>query len=212
MTLLQRGTEVRRAVFVDGLNERCELGVYQEEFARLFDMAQRGDSYEWRWRDQVFYPLQWLITRAGARLAALHAGVDLDNVPPRRPKNDLICSADRGPVPLRVIVRSNLKVRNALCTHFGISCLTVLQPIAGVHGRHLNLSTLPSDQRQQLRAKFDETKPAFIEAGAVDTTDALNGIPGHAFVDNVHYSTKGNAEIAARIAVSLLGQPGMRPN
>jgi hypothetical protein len=202
MKLLYGGTEVRRAVFVDGLNEKCAVEAYQDEFGRLFADAQRRISYRWQWREQVFFPLQWMIERARERLAG--PGDDRGGTPAGERRNDLICSDAGTSIRLRAVVKSNLAVRDALCRRFGISCLTVLQPFAGVHGRHLNPASLSDERRALLRARFDEVRPAFLEAHALDATDALDGVPGHVYVDNVHYSKRGSQEIAKRIAASLV--------
>lgn len=200
-SLLRAGYAPSTAVFVDGLNERCDIDVYQRELGVLFARAQ-GD-YDWRLADAIF-PLVFA-ARKVARLLGVQEpagfGADLHR---------LDCVRHGRHSPLKDVVRENLLRRERLCAEYRVQCVSFLQPIAGLHGSHPDLAQHPEAARKALRGKFDHLADTFRAQGLVDASGALDSLAGPAYVDGLHYSSAAGREIATRIAAELdrRGQAG----
>jgi hypothetical protein len=201
LRLLRAGYNIRYAAFLDGINERCDLLTYQAEMARLFAQAQSSQfSYSWDWRHQIIHPLLWLTARMRAKFGRAA-------VPPRW-MYSLDCQSYGRTLRLHEVVAQNLRARTSLCHGFGIACVTFAQPFPGIQALHLDLQSLPDFARLQLRSKYEELKPMWDTAGAVDISDALADFDKHAFVDNVHYSDDANAVIARHMLIELRARFG----
>jgi hypothetical protein len=107
---------------------------------------------------------------------------------------------------LAQVLDQNLSRRERLCTEYAVRCITVLQPIAGVHGEHPDRSQHSDETRAVLKRKFEHMLPVFRTYRALDATGALEGI-GPAYVDGLHYSSKASAALAARILPALDATP-----
>ena len=192
-SLARAGVKPAVAVFVDGLNERCDLDVYQKELAAEFARAQ--GEYQWGLAD-VTYPFAFIARKVRKVLGAPEPGaVSLD-------LHRLDCEHHGRRSSLAHVLEENLSRRERLCTEFGVRCVTVLQPIAGVHGEHPDRSQHSEEARAVLKRKFEHMLPVFRAHRALDATGALEGI-GPAYVDGLHYSSKAGAAIAALILPSL---------
>jgi hypothetical protein len=181
------------AVFVDGLNERCDVDAYQRELAALFARAQ--GSYEWHVADAA-YPLIF----GTGKLAKL-AGHGTP-VTPAFDLHRLECERHGRRAPLAEVLKQNLARREQLCAEAGLRCITVLQPIPGVHGEHPDRSQHSEEARATLRRKFDHVLPVFRAHQAFDATGALDGL-GPAYVDGLHYSDAASRALAQRISEAL---------
>jgi hypothetical protein len=199
LRLLQSGFAVRDAVFLDGINERCDVQLYQTELDRSIREARtRSSDYSWNLPDQLVYPVRRLASGARAKIAGWFGD------PPNRQRpgaalHRLDCRQYGRTIPLHEVALQNLKARDALCRGFAINCITFVQPFAGVHGLHLDEKSLSPSARRTLKSKFDELEPTWKQMGAVDISDALARLDKHAYVDNVHYSDEANELIAARM-------------
>ncbi len=194
--LLQRYLEIgyrpSAAIFLDGINERCDEEVYQEEMKMLFAKAQA--EYEWDILE-IFKPVTQLSRRAVGKLKRL-MGYAVD--PPD--EFELICEGGGKRIPLREIHARILAERNAVCRAYTIECGTAIQPFAGVHGRHDDLTNLSAMERTQLRERFSHLEPTWRNSGAIFVTDAFDNHDRHAYVDDVHYSAAASRLIAQAIA------------
>jgi hypothetical protein len=192
-SLVHAGLRPKIAVFVDGLNERCDLDAYQKELGALFARAQ--GEYEWRASDAA-YPLLFIAGKLG-KLAGRG-----EPAAPAFDLHRLDCERHGRHAPLAQVLGENLARREQLCAEAGIRCVTVLQPIPGVHGEHPDRSQHSDAARATLQRKFAHMLPAFRAHPMVDATGALDGL-GPAYVDGLHYSSAASRALAARIAESL---------
>jgi hypothetical protein len=192
--LLVAGLVPSRVVFLDGINERCNIDVYQAEMGRLFDAAQVSTSWS---SSRIFGPVKLFAYNVLLRLGGiLERSAPYDASMMQR----LSCSSFGTEKKLSEIVRANLIERKLVCQQYGLECTTFVQPFAGVHGIHVDATSLPIEARNALKGHYDALKDVFAEAGAVSLVEALDEKKTHAFVDNVHYSAASNALIARAIA------------
>ncbi len=91
-----------------------------------------------------------------------------------------------------------------------IACVTFVQPFAGVNGLHLEESSLSTAARRVVKAKYEELAPLWKETGAIDISNALDVLPKHAYVDNVHYSNEASGIIAQKMLPALSERFGWR--
>lgn len=189
--LLEAGYRPATAVFLDGLNERCSIDIYQSEMANFFEQSQ----YHYRWSiSEVFRPIlfvsdQVLPSTEDAPTTSLH---------------HLECESYGRVQSLGEVVKTNLRDRASLCELYNVHCLTFVQPIAGLHGVHEDFNRLPESSRKLLREKYVHLKPIWSEAGATFLDGALEGLEEHAYVDDVHYSAAASRKMANAMSKPIL--------
>ena len=192
--ILQAGFKPKTAIFLDGINERCGISVYQPEMRALFDRVQK--PYSWSLRE-LFGPIDFAIHNRIHRNA-------LDNNPDNKADiQRLTCSSFGMEQSLRTVHRKNLLERESLCSQHQIDCKTFVQPFAGVHGVHKDLDLLPQKERDILLQRFNLLKDNWLEFGAVFVVDSLDRKRSHSYVDGVHYSYEASELIARDIAKHL---------
>jgi len=190
--LLMSGYKPSAVVFLDGINERCDIEFYQTEFARLFDKAQ---TYHWD-PTEVFKPFFSIARRLENRFGIRRTGYSFSNQCVRRGKK----------VPLSSIVAANLSERRDVCRRYAVKCLVFVQPFAGVHGVHQDYVMLPPADRNAHRDKFNYLSSTWKDFDAIFVVDALRPLHEHAFVDGNHYSVVASELVARAIAVHLQEQ------
>lgn len=201
LSRLLQGEKPDLAVFLDGLNERCDIASYQNELSSAFDAIAGG--YRWHY-DEIIKPVRYVL---GIFKGILLSWRDQDSDKKiRNVHNKLNC--DTHPLPgagpadtrgLDSVVGANLQQRNFICSNYEVKCLTFSQPIAGIHGIHSDNILLTPAQRQELKNKFELINPQMRKLGAIDLTD-LSGVHKHAYVDDVHYSPTATQKIAESMA------------
>jgi len=192
LRLLQSGYRIRYAAFLDGINERCDFGLYRAQLEKLFNQAQSNRvGYFWDWRHQFLFPMEWLARLLRAKIAP----------PPIKPDymDRLNCHNYDNTVRLRDVVAQNMKARRGICAAFGVLCITFIQPFGGVHGPLVEQNAVRPGMRAAFKAKYEQLRPMWNETGAVDISEVLDSISEPAFVDNVHYSNGANKLIAERM-------------
>ncbi|MDO8794265.1 MAG: hypothetical protein Q7J25_06570 [Vicinamibacterales bacterium] len=190
--------------FLDGINERCDLELYQRELGILFDRTQA--TYRWDLAELV-KPVSYA---AGRLWSATSTGQKATREREAR-RWGQPCMKYGRTTPLAAVVSANLTVRSALCTASGVSCTTFVQPFAGTHGT-LAGHNIDPQERAGLGTLFAQTEAAFRQSGARFVTHALDGSSRHAFVDPGHYSAWANRAIARTMADSLgMGRPSSAP-
>lgn len=177
------------ALFLDGINEVCGPDLYQAEIALMFNKVQEG--YDWAFG----YPVTYAYAGIGRRLKRL-IGAEAEG----GRVDELTCVGDGTQNPLRTVHARLLAERDALCRLYQIECRTLVQPFAGLHGRHDDARWLPQGPRNMLSNLFLHLESNWRAAGATFVTDALDHYDRHAFIDEVHYSAAANQVIARRIA------------
>ncbi len=186
---LRIGYRPSLAIFLDGINETCDTKMFGDQIDDVVVKAQ--DGYTWQFATPVLYAH----ARISRKLKSM-MGYGVDSAAPL----ELECEGAGMRTPLRTLHARALAERDALCRLYDIDCRTVVQPFAGLHGRH---DDLDREDREYMRGLFEHLEPVWREAGAVLVTDALDGFQRHAFVDNAHYSRDANRVIAEAIATRL---------
>ena len=190
--LLTLGYRPRRAVFLDGINERCDIENYQRELGELF--TQATFNYAWNY-SEIIKPLLYVRDRLAFRLA------EADHKP--NLSGEFSCQDYGATAQLDNVLFANLQERELICTHYGVECVTFVQPFAGVHGIHRDAAALVPSNRELLRRKYFYLEPAWGRAHARFIVDAFDTYDRHAFIDDVHYSADASRVLAARIATEL---------
>jgi len=180
------------AIFLDGINEVCLPGVFQREMTLLLDRWR--DGYDWAFG----YPVTYAYAQLSKKLKGL-TGVEVDQAG----HPDLTCVSEGRRSSLRSIQAPLLAEREVLCRLYKIECRTLVQPFAGLHGRHDDSRLLTAVDRMVLRDLFIHLEPNWRAAGAIFVTDALDHYDRHAFIDEVHYSADASRWIAERVADRL---------
>jgi len=190
-----------KVIFLDGINERCNIDVYQTQMSELFDTAQVATNWS---SSNIYRPAKFLIYNILMRLGGTSPhGAAYDSALMRRS-----CSNFGVESKLTEILRASLTERKLLCRQYRIACFTFVQPFAGVHGVHLDEKALPAVARESLKDHYDALQGTFAESGAISIVDALDKKKTQAYIDNVHYSASANNLIAQSIAshISRLDQ------
>jgi hypothetical protein len=191
---LRLGYRPAMAAFLDGINEACDILLYQDQMELIFAKAQEG--YKWD-PVEIAKPVVHAFDRLSRKLKKLQ------EIATDEPVNKLICERYGKRQALRVLHAQIMAERDSLCRLYALECLTFVQPFAGVHGRHEDMSSLGEEERQQLMAKFAHLEPNWRSAKSIFVTDALDKLEKHAYIDGIHYSAEGNRLIARAIAAHL---------
>ena len=191
---LKSGYRPRSVLFLDGINEVCDLQAYQNEMTLLFGQTQRADDWG---LGELAQPWIFALNKVGL-LRRLTTGA----VPQPPDADRLACDRLARWLPLRAILADNLSERESLCRRYGIACVTLVQPFAGVHGRHEDMSVTAENRRVML-AKFQHLEGSWRAVHSVFVTDALDQLMSHAYVDDVHYSAAASKLIAQAIAARV---------
>jgi hypothetical protein len=194
---LLAGYRPKLVIFLDGINERCEIEVYQRQMEALFYKASK---YSWGFTN-AFEPVTLLtnklITKYGVKYNQKYADSSVKGL------HALSCKIYGKEQPLSSVLQENLKERKSICDQYSVKCQTFVQPFAGVHGIHSDRSKLTTSERKQLRDKFLFLKTTWENSGSIFVTDALDNLNKHAYVDDCHYSAKASELIAKEIARKL---------
>jgi hypothetical protein len=184
---LRLGYRPQLVLFLDGINETCGPEFYREEMAAFFEMAQDGSRIE------IGRSLFHAYARVQKKLGRVFGPRDT-----RRGTPGHECSASGARNDLGTLVKQQLSERAALCTF--------VQPFATVHGPASGFTPdfLASPDARELYELYAHLEPAWRAAGATFLTDALDGYPGHPFVDEVHYSADASRVLAATMAQRLV--------
>lgn len=191
---LRLGYRPATAVFLDGINESCDLHDYRSEMTLLFARAQRLYSF-----DLLAFLNPLLDAVSGLRANLL---VALGRGAPEMEDPGLDCRLEGRRLALRELLERHLQERAAICRLYGIDCRTFVQPFAGVHGR-FDDEALDANERRKLGGQFRHLAGTWRDAGAVFVSGALDPLPRHAYVDTLHYSAEASTLIARAIVDHL---------
>lgn len=197
--LLAVGLAPSKVVFLDGINERCNIDIYQTEMGKLFNTAQVATDWK---TTNIYRPVKYLVYNILLKIGGTfgHSAIFEPDV------MRLACSRFGADRKLAEVLRASLIERRLLCEQYGLECVTFVQPFAGVHGIHADKKVLNDDVRLMLKSHYDALKGVFAEIGAVSLVDVLDAKKTQAYVDNVHYSASANKLIADAIASRIFPQ------
>lgn len=189
---LRFGYRPSKVVFLDGINEACDVVDYEAKVDPRFE--QLLDLYRWDPKE-IAKPVLYAASKLGDRVKTF-MGIDRG-----APDDDeLTCASPEGPRTLRTVHGQMLAEREVLCRLYALECTTFVQPFPGMHGRHDDPQSLPERTRSLYRDKFELLEESFRSAGAIFVTDALDHHLAHAYLDSAHYSSAANKLIAHAIA------------
>lgn len=194
---LKAGYRPKMAIFLDGVNERCDIEVYQDQMKSLFEKASQ---YSWDLTDTV-HPVTVISDKLIKRLGLINTHRKDGNT--HIELHDLSCTEYGKTQPLTEVLKQNLLERQSLCALYSIDCMTYVQPFAGVHGIHSDLKTYTASDRKKIQEKFAHLKSTWADSGSIFLTDALDKLNKHAYVDDCHYSAEASELIAKKIAKNL---------
>lgn len=200
LDLLKYGNRPKKVIFFDGLNERCDLIIYQKEMEMLFgdQQTQSFTSYLISLTKPSLRFMEKILSKIkGKPLTESQSQDSIQNL------NRIICDGDRNvPIPLKSVLNSHLQNRKAICESYNLDCTTLVQPIAGIHGinKEAELNDGPAND---VKRKFNHLKETFEKNEAVFVTASLNNFSKHAFIDYFHYSAEANLEIAKYVLEKL---------
>lgn len=186
-SLLDSGIVPKVAIFLDGINERCENDIYQHEFGILFEQTQ---GYSWG-LSEFFYPVINLSRKIFNRV-----------IPTQEKSKTLFqyeCFKFEKKIPLSQVFITNLENRGRLCKQMNVHCLSFLQPFAGIHGVHLDFRSLNQNQRDAMATGYRYFQSLPISDKIIDISYAISSLKRHGYVDDVHYSPEANELIAKEI-------------
>jgi hypothetical protein len=199
---LRLGYRPAGVLFLDGINETCEPDPYVSEMSGLLHRAQFGYSWD------IGGPVTVAYLRAVRKVKRM-TGLLVDKDP-----RTIACSHGGRPYPLSAAHTRLLAERDAICRLYQIDCHTLVQPFAGIHGRHDDLSQadLESEGWREVWDVFTHLEPVWRAGGAVFVTDAFDGYNRHPFIDETHYSADACRQLAEVIAQRLnLGRAATPP-
>jgi len=188
--ILEAGYKPKKVIFLDGINERCDIDSYQAEMKILFRNSQK--AYNWTLGD-VIGPINFGLAKILAKLGK-HSPQNNSKL------HDLKCTSFGAEQSLEVIHLNNLIQRKALCSQYNLDCKTFVQPFAGVHGIHNDYDMLKQEVRDKLYTKYQLMQDNWRKFGAIFVTDSLDKRNSHSFIDDVHYSVEANKLIAISIS------------
>ena len=181
-------TKPKLAVFIDGVNERCDIDIYQKEMQDLFhEISSR--SYNWGPRE-FMKPILTIInkfakSRGGLRLA-------------QRGCKD-VYSGLYSTVSEKF--ETSLQKRADLCRKYRIKCLTYIQPFPGHNNIHVHGDLTESSSKKANMLSKVLISTEFHDT--IDITNSLQDFKKHAYVDNVHYSAAAMKTISSFIVKDL---------
>ena len=197
---LKAGHRPRLALFLDGINERCTIGVYQDSMKAIFNKAA---NYSWDFAEAVSPAVvltDKLITKLGSKMPERGAATSTTST---NTIHDISCAAYGVDQPLTNVLQQNLLERQYLCAQYSVKCITYVQPFAGVHGVHTDEKALKPGERTTMKEQFTLLETVWADSGAIFITSALDNLKKHAYVDNYHYSAAANELLAKEIAIKL---------
>jgi len=187
---LRLGFRPSAVLFLDGVNERCETGLAEDELGEIVAASQRG--YTWQPARPVIY-----LARNGPVRLLRAAGITKR----AEPTVETRCEIAGRSQSLAHAEARLLAERDMLCTLYQLDCRTYIQPFAGLHGRH---DAQDPATGRWLKELFTYLEPVWRQTpGVTFVTHALDRSDRHGYVDEVHYSAGSHALIADAIAANL---------
>jgi hypothetical protein len=185
---LRLGYRPSRVIFLDGINETCELDVDADQLGDLVRRSQQG--YQW----EPGYPVVYAVKAFAGRM-----GNDRDPAA----VDELTCRVAGTQFSLAEMSARVLAERNALCGLYGVTCHTFIQPFGGVHGRDTVSGFRDTDTSRFHRSLYEHLEPVWRAANVTFVTGALDDLPEHPYVDSEHYTPAGARAVARAIASHL---------
>ena len=186
---LKKKIRPKKVIFLDGVNEACDLITYQNTFKFLFNKAQK--NYFWNYRE-IMKPIIYLSERIKSKII-IKEKRDLDSYKD-------ICKTEGFDLTFEEVINSNLKERDMICNFYNIKCITFLQPFPVINSPNKDISEKKDMMFiKNLKNKYSIIENIFIKNNAIILDKVFINYDHHAFVDGAHYNSKANEMIANEI-------------
>ena len=182
------------AIFLDGINERCDGFAYEENIKRQFSEINRSH------RTLIFNAKLPALVNSLPFIQLYDRMINKSIKPFDVDDYSLKCSGQE----LKSNFENRLKIRNEICNLFLIRCKSFLQPFGGVNGKIYPGSENLENQfiKYNLFKNIDDKL-------ILDISKVLDNDPNKlSYVDRVHYTHNANYLIAQAISEHILyGEP-----
>jgi len=189
---IEEGRKIDYAIFLDGVNERCNYYEYANYLAFSFNNLVTRPYKMWMGASENFIfslPIYQLYNSLTSKNRWVK---DVSN-------NILDIDSCENKKNISKVFEDRVKVREGICIKFDIKCISYLQPFAGRHGKHPD-KLLNEETKKQLLEKYTQLSLAY---GIKDIGNILNSNKGFSYVDAVHYSPEANKIIATEISKDI---------
>ena len=181
------------AIFLDGINERCDGYAYEKNIKRQFSEISRH-------RASIFYAKLPALVNSLPVIQLYDRLINKNTNEFDLPSGTLNCSEKT----LKSNFENRIKLRNEICNLFSIKCKSFLQPFGGINGKiYPGSESLDIHLMKYNLFKTIDTKLIVDISGALDNdTNELS------YVDRVHYTHNANYLIAKKISEYIFhGEP-----
>ena len=178
------------AIFIDGVNERCNGFVYDKNLREQFDEIIVDHRTEIAMKK--FLPF----------VTSLPIYQLLDRVFEKKHSQMMVLSENTNcsKKELKNLFQSRLEMRLKICKNYQIECVSFLQPFGGVNGKTYPVSKKFKNQHVKLLEVFKDLPDNLI----LDISSALNNDKNkYSYVDALHYSHFANDLISKEIIYNL---------
>tara|TARA_B100000965_G_scaffold290609_1_gene248412 strand:- start:292 stop:1371 length:1080 start_codon:yes stop_codon:yes gene_type:complete len=177
------------AIFIDGVNERCNGFIYEKHIRDQFDEIMVDH------RTQIVKKKILPLVRS-LPIYQLFDRIFLQKRHFQILNENHICTD----LELKNLFQSRLEMRLKICENYGIQCLSFLQPFGGIHGNIYPTSKNLINQHKNKYKLFKEIPENLI----INIADALDGdVNKYSYVDELHYSHDANNLISKKILTSI---------
>ena len=178
------------AIFLDGINERCNGFQYANNLREQFDeiiVDHRTDITKKKLLPFLkSTPLYQLFDRISGA-----SNYNFSNL-----KENVDCSRNE----LKDLFESRLKFRLKICENYKIQCLSFLQPFGTVHG---NIYPASNEIKQYYKKKYNAFKK-IPKNLIIDISKVLEDDQNeYSYVDKIHYSHYANNLLAMKILTNF---------
>ena len=187
---LENKKKIHKAIFLDGINERCGSYVYVNYLNNSFDILVQRPYLMWKKSFVNFLhslPISQFINSMFGKSRWIN---DHNN-------NILKISNCAKRPPLNELFQARINQRHAVCENLNIQCFSFIQPFAGVHGVQIK-KLLDETRKKNLIKKYTLLKKSndYVK----DLSYVLNEDSTLSYIDGVHYSPLSNKKIAKEIS------------
>ena len=185
---LENKKKIHKAIFLDGVNERCGSYEYANHLYKSFSLLVERPYLMWKKTSTNFLYSLPVVQFANAIKHKNRFVNDNNN-------NILKVSSCENKIPINELFQTRVNQRHGVCTSSNIECFSFLQPMAGSHGVQINKLTRKNHTHFIKKyQKLKESKKNIIDLGYVFNEDIELS-----YIDGIHYSALSNRKIAKEL-------------
>jgi hypothetical protein len=184
---IEEKKKINIAIFIDGVNERCDSYAYDQTLSFFFDFIKEKNHKAFLLANQIYIDALPIVRLSNSILKR-------SNWVDRNAQIILINSCQKK-IKLTDLFETRIKNREGICKINKINCYTFLQPFPGVSGIQSE-KNLAIEYQKAMSIKYNELKNV---NGVIDIKSSLNTNKNLSYIDGVHYSQLSNKLIAEEI-------------